>query len=403
MTTSMAGELLRRPGEPQRATFLELFFDLVFVLALFRLSHGLLDHLNWSGAFQTLVLLLALSFVWSHISGTTDIFDPHRPSIQLLVIASMLGSLVMAAALPEAFGKHGLTFAGTYVAIQIGASVVLALLVRGHETQRAFQRILFWFAVSAAPWIAGAVTHGTARVALWTLAVATDYTASALRLPTPGLGRLNASELAILGEHLAERFRQFFIIALGEMILVTGLAFSESGFDAEHSAAVLVSFATTALLWRIYIFRAGELLAEAIAAAPDPLRVSLSATYSHPIMVAGVVASSVGAELVIAHPFGHTQPAWIAVLLGGPTLFLTGRGIFEHTVFGRVSRDQPMGVLALAALAPAVLLAPPLLAALAATAVLAGIAVSDAIRARGRPPEPPSPPGRTAVRRFPRR
>jgi low temperature requirement protein LtrA len=391
MTTSRAAELLRRPEDP-RATFLELFFDLVFVLALAQLSQGLLDHLNWSGAFQTLVLLLAMWWVWSHTAGATDRFDPQRPPIQLLVIASMLGGLVMAAAAPEAFGKRGLFFAGAYVAIQIGGHLVLVLLLRGHEGQRAFVRILFWFGVSAVPWIAGALAHDTARVALWTLAVAVDYAALAFRLPTPGLGRLDAAELAILGEHVAERYRQFFIIGLGELILVTGLALSSSGFEADRSAAVVASFATIVLLWRIYIYRAGELFGAAIAVAPDPLRVGLSAIYSQPIMVAGVVVTAVGVELVIAHPFGHTQPAWIAVILGGPALFLAGRAGFEYAVFGRVSWNRPIGLLLLAALTPPLLIAPPLMAAIAATGVLGGIAVWDAARARGRPPEPPSPP-----------
>jgi low temperature requirement protein LtrA len=370
-----------------------LFFDLVFVLALAQLSRGLIQNLTWSGALQTLVLLLALWWVWSHLAGATDRFDPQRPPIQLLVIASMLGTLLMAAAAPEAFGKRGLLFAGAYVAIQMGSHVFLVLLARGHEAQRAFERIAFWFGMSAVPWIAGAFANGTARVALWTLAVVVDYTANAIRLPTPGLGRLGPRELAILSEHVGERYRQFFIIALGELILMTGLAYGNTGFEADRSAALVVSFATTVLLWRIYIHRAGELLAAAIAAAPDPLRVGLSAMYAHPIMVAGVVVTAVGVELVIAHPFGHTQPAWIAVILGGPTLFVAGRAIFEYAIFGRVSRNRPIGVLALALIAPAMLLVPPLLVALAATAVLAGIAGSDASRARGRPPEPPSPPG----------
>ncbi|MET8312064.1 low temperature requirement protein A, partial [Micromonospora sp. NPDC005173] len=93
------------------------------------------------------------------------------------------------------------------------------------------------------------------------------------------------------------------------------------------------------------------------------------------------------------HPFGHTPPAWVAVILGGPALFLAGRAIFEYAVFGRVSRDRVAGVLVLAAVSPATIFLPPVLVAAAAALVLAGIAVSDAARARRRPPEPPSPPG----------
>jgi low temperature requirement protein LtrA len=197
----------------------------------------------------------------------------------------------------------------------------------------------------------------------------------------------------VLGEHLAERHRQLFIIALGELILVSGLAFRGNGFAANRTAAFVVSFVGTVLLWRIYMYRAGEVLADAIARVPHPARFALSTTYFHLAMVAGLVAIAVGDELVIAHPRGHTQPAWIAVILGGPALFVAGRAGFEYAVFDRVSWDRPIGVLVLAAPAPAMLLVPPLLAAIAATAVLTGIAFTDAARARGHRPELPSPAG----------
>jgi low temperature requirement protein LtrA len=200
-----------------------------------------------------------------------------------------------------------------------------------------------------------------------------------------------------VAEHLAERDRQLFIIALGELILVTASALSGSGFAADGTAAFVVSFVGTALYWRIYIHRAGERLPAAIAAAPDPDRLARSATLAHLIMLAGIVATAVGDELVITHPLGHTQPAWVAVILGGPALFMAGFARFEYTVFSRVSRNRPIGLLVLAALTPAMLFVPPLLAALAATAVLAAIAVTDVARAKGRPPEPPSPPGSPEV------
>ncbi|MGK5740630.1 low temperature requirement protein A [Micromonospora sp. URMC 103] len=393
MATSRAAELVRKAGDPQRATFLELFFDLVFVLALAQLSRGLAEDLGWSGAFRTLVLLGAIWWVWSSTAWLTDRTDPERSVIQALVIATMVGSLVMAAAVPEAFGDTGLIFAGAYVAIQLGRGLVLVAVLRGHALRLIGVRGLFWYGLSALPWITGALVNGTARGALWALAVVLDHTAGRIGFPTPGAGRAAGQDLAISGEHLAERYRQFFIIALGELILVTGLALTSSGFAPHAAAAFAVSIATTVLLWRIYIHRAGQVLAEAIAVSTDPVRLAGSASYAHLAMAAGVVATAVGDELVIARPLGHTPPAWIAVILGGPALYLAGRARFEHAVFGRVSRSRPIGVLALAALTPAMLPLPPVAVAAAAALVLTGIAASDAARARRRPSERPSPPG----------
>ncbi|MER7443676.1 low temperature requirement protein A [Micromonospora avicenniae] len=390
--TSGVAALLRRPEE-RRAAFLELFFDLVFVFALAALSAGLVKNLSWHGAFQTLVLLLALWGVWTATAGLTDRMNPQQPLVQLLVLATMFGTLLMAAAAPEAFHDRGLFFAVTLVVTQIGGSVVAAFLLRSHEAWRAFARVLFWHCVSAVPWIAGAVTHGVTRSVLWALAVVLANTALALGLPTPWLGRAYMRpEFAISGEHVAERYRQLFIIGLGELVLVTGLSISGSRFGPARVAAVVVAFATTALLWRIYIHRAGGLLAVALTAAADPVRASILALNAHLVMVAGLVPSAVAVELFIDHPFGHTQPAWIAVILGGPALFLVGRSMFEYAVFGRVSRDRTVGLILLAGGSPVMFFLPPLAVAVVPALVLAWIAVSDAMRARGRPPEAAAPP-----------
>jgi low temperature requirement protein LtrA len=392
--TNRAATLLRGPEEPDRATFLELFFDLVFVLALFRLSRGLLAHLGWSGAFQTAVLLLAVWAVWGDTVTIGDRYDLRRSAIQLLVIGSMFGAAVLAVAAPAAFGARGPVFAGAYVAVQVGRCLVLVIIARGEQRPEWLPELrqLFWFGVSALPWLAGAVAHGWAREVLWALAVIVDYTSPRLGWPAPGLGRLRPAEFPIAGEFVAERTRQFFIIALGELILVTGLTISSSSLGADHVAAAVVAFATTALLWRVYIYRAGELLGAAIAAASNRFRITISATtYAHLVMVAGLVAVSVGDELVITHPAGHIQPAWAAVILGGPALFLAGRAMLEYGVFSRVSLDRVIGILVLAAVSPAMLLAPPLLAALTGAVILAAVAVADTARARRHPDEPPSP------------
>jgi low temperature requirement protein LtrA len=393
LMTSRAATLLREPENPGRATFLELFFDLVFVFALFRLSQKLLERLDWNGALHTLVLLLALMSLWGNTAWVADRFVLDRTAIQALVIGCMFGSFVLAAAAPEAFGARGLVFAVAYVASQVGRSLFLVVITRGHERQRFELRQLLWFGVSALPWLAGAVAHGWARVVVWAVAATVDWTAFGFGRPMPGVGRVKPAELKVSGEFMAERHRQFFIIALGELILASGLAFDSLGFGAVHSAAVVVAFAIAVLLWRIYIHRAGRVLGAAVAAASNQSRVMVAQIYAHLVMVAGVVAITVGSELVITHGSGDNEPAWILVTLGGPALFLAGRAILEYAVFNRVSRDRVIGVLVLAAISPAMILLPPLIVAIAAAVVLAGVAVADSTASWRRPVEPPSPPG----------
>lgn len=376
---------LREPGVPQRATFLELFFDLALVFALFQVSRILVQHLQWSDALRALVLLVALWRIWFITTWVTDRLDQQWWALQLLVIITLLGTVVLAAALPQAFGKYGLIFAGVNVAIRVGQYLFLALAFRGRELRRIALGSLVWSGVSAPPWIAGALTHGTARGALWALAAAVDYASLTLNFRIPRAGRAAIWEPPVAAEHLAERYRQVFIIALGELILVSGLALSDSGFAHDVSAAFVASMATTALLWRIYIYRAGNVLSAAFAVGRVSNRISRWVGHVHLAMIAGIVVTAAGDELVIAHPSGDTALASVIVILGGPALFLAARGGLEYTVFARVSWTRPIGVLVLAALTPVTLRVPPLLAATAAMAVLAGVAIVDAARTRRHP------------------
>jgi low temperature requirement protein LtrA len=195
----------------------------------------------------------------------------------------------------------------------------------------------------------------------------------------------------VVPAHLSERYQQFFIIALGDSILVIGTTLGRIPFQPIRLAAFAVSFATTLLLWRIYVQRAGEVLPDAIAASRSPRLVS-RAPYTHLIMVAGVVVTSAGIEVVLTHPAADSRPSWIAVILGGPALFLLGRARFEFEVFGRVSRSRPVGLLVLLLGSPVMILLPPLAIGLFAALLLAGIAIADTRRAIGLPPEPPAPP-----------
>ena len=389
--------VLRRP-EQARTAFLELFFDLVFVLVFFRLSQRLLEHLTWTGAFETLVLLFAMLHVWLSTARFLDAFNPWHPLVQFLTMPIIFGTLVLAAAAPEAFGRQGPVFAGVYLATRIGGLAIAFYFLRGHEARRpGALRILFWVGIATVPWIAGVFLRGWMRAVLWMTAVLVEYVAIAIGFPTPKLGRQGRRrfEVAVSAEHTAERYQQFFVVVLGEPVLVTGLAFATGAFEAARSAATLVAFASTALLWRIYIHRAGALLGDAIAATTDLWRVAVPTIYAHALMAAGVVTIAVGDDIVITHPLAHTKPAWIAVILGGPALFLAGRATFEYAVFGRVSLPRVIGVLALAAITPAMRLLPPLAVATIAALILAGVAVADAARTRRLPSEPPSPPGQT--------
>ncbi|MEV4823850.1 low temperature requirement protein A [Micromonospora sp. NPDC049274] len=389
MTTDRAVGLTRRDEGPQRATLLELFLDLVFVAALALASRTLAQRLDWVGVAQTALVLMAIWWIWSATALATELSHAQRPPVFLTTLWVMLGTILLAGSLPGAFAEHALLFAGAYVAVQVGRGVLLVAALRGRAAPA--NRLIFWFAVSAAPWLAGGFVAGPARALLWAAALGIDYGAAWLRYPTPRLGRLPTLQYSVAADHLAERYQQFFTLALGDLVLVTTLTYADNGVTATRTVALVVAFAATVLLWQIYVHRAGALLQAAIESSRDPGGFVRSAPNTHLLMVAGVVPTATGFEVVIAHPTASTTPWLAVVLLGGPALFLAGRARFEYEVFSRVSPSRSVALLVLVVAGPALVRTPALVSGLVAALVLAGVAVADGIRARGHPPEAPAP------------
>ncbi|MFC4144731.1 low temperature requirement protein A [Micromonospora mangrovi] len=386
-----------------RATFLELFFDLVYVFALTRIGARAFEDLAlepghasvWralTGGGKTLILLLALWALWQGTAWTTSRYDPYHIWLQTIVITALVCSMVMGVAIPRAFSATGLPFAVAYVVAQVSRPGILLLALHRPQYRRLKQRMLITFCATGVLWIVGAFLPTDPRVVLWLTALVLEYLAQRFGWPVPGLGRSTVSRWDIHGEHLAERYQQFFLVALGETILVAGVSYSRDPTSLTRTAAFAAAVVTSVLLWRIYVQRAGQILGEAVSRAAHPATIGRSAADTHLVMVVGVVATAIGYELVNEHPTGHGEIPWIAMILGGPAIFLAGRARFEYEVFGRVSPSRWVGFLVLLGLTPLLLHVAPLASAWAAALVLLAVAVADARRAWGRPPEAAAPP-----------
>jgi low temperature requirement protein LtrA len=194
------------------------------------------------------------------------------------------------------------------------------------------------------------------------------------------LGRSTTTDWSIFGGHLAERCQSFVIVALGESIVVTGATLGEREFTAGVVSGVVVAFTGSVALWWIYFDRSAESGSRVIESTTDPGRLGRSAyTYFHLPIVAGIIVAAVGDELLIAHPSAHPSAAGIAVVLGGPALFLAGHALYKWSVFGRLSLARLIAIAALALLVPLGLLSPVLLLTATATLVVMAVGGWDAI------------------------
>ncbi|KRA57208.1 hypothetical protein ASD89_05775 [Caulobacter sp. Root656] len=371
----------RASGGHARVTYVELFFDLVFVFAVTQLSHGLMAHPSLLGVVETGLLLMAVWWAWIFTAWVTNWLDPERAPVRIMLFVAMVVGMVMTMSIPKAFGDRGLVFALAFVTIQLGRSLFTAWAMRGHPFQsRNFIRISAWFATSGVLWIAGGLMEGGARLALWGGALALEYVSPALGFWTPGLGRARAEEWDVEGGHLAERCALFTIIALGESILVMGATTATLAWTPMVIAAFLAAFAGSLAMWWIYFSFTAEAASEAISHAKDPGRVAREAyTYIHLLPIAGVIVTAVADEWTIHHPLGHTDLKTAMAVIGGPFLFLLGGVLFKRAVFRSWPRAQVAGLAALAALAPLSLAVGPLVLSIATTVVLLGVSVREGL------------------------
>jgi low temperature requirement protein LtrA len=376
----MKRNLLRdRDGHrEERVGFIELFFDLVFVFAVTQISHGLISHPDPAGFLHALMLLLAIWWVWVDTAWVTNWVDVRHMEVRLLLFGLMAAGMLMAVAIPYAFGERAWLFALAYLAAQLGRHFFMILALGGHSeaNYRNFVRIFLWGLLEAPFWIGGAMTDDSImRTILWGIALLIVTVAPVFAFWVPGLGRSKISTWNVEGHHFSERCGLFVIIALGESILVTGAAFGAADIDLPRSIAFGSAFLGAIAMWWLYFDIGAQRAAMLLAQDKDPGRMArLAYTYLHIPIVAGIIVTAASDEMALAHPDGEAGIAELVALLGGPALYLAGNLLFKRTSGGRyfpLSHLAGVGLLAAAGAASFIWRAPsPLILSLAGTSVL---------------------------------
>ena len=325
-------------GEEQRTTALELFFDLVFVFAITQLSHLLVEHLDLEGAAQTVFLLLVVWWAWIYTTWMTNWFDPDAIAVRAVLILVALASLLMAIAIPDAFGERAVMFAASYAGLQIVRNAFAAFASPPGSVHRE-------------NFVADPALVGRRRRTVGGRSVPTrrgphrGVARCARRSTTQGpyagywvpcLGRVGTEAWQI--EALALRralpaVRHHRPRRVDRHHRPDGLRASTS--TRRRVGAIAVAFLGSAALWWLYFDYVARIAELRLSLSDDPGRLARDAyTYIHIPIIAGMIVTAVGDELVIAHPTERLDGAELAAVVGGPALYLIG-----HVAF-RVAHDR---------------------------------------------------------------
>ncbi len=372
--------------EGERVTPLELFFDLVFVLAITQCTALMSHHPTWSGLAQGLLVLGMLWWSWTGYSWLTSVIDPEEGAVRLVMFGAMAALLLVSLCVPEAFGDLALAFALIYGLVR---SAHIALFMLASPEDDALRHSVLGLAASTAVAVALLATaslfDGLAQGALWALALLLDM---------GGPYFFGSEGWKLVPGHFAERHGLIVIIALGESIVAIGL-----GADHELSlgiaAAAVLGVGLAAAMWWVYFdivaIVAARRLAEAEAGKVQNEMARDSYSYLHLLMVAGIVLVALGLKKTIGHFDAHLDTVPAFALLGGLAAYLLGHVAFRYRHIHSINRQRLLLALVLLLLVP-VGTEMPALAALAIANALIWAMIAYETRSYGE--------GRQRVRRL---
>jgi low temperature requirement protein LtrA len=381
--------LLRDPEaeKSDRVGFIELFFDLVFVFAVTQLAHRLVEYPSPRGVAESLVLFLAIWSVWTGTTWVTNRLNVERNFVRLLLLAMMVGGLFQALAIPDAF-KYSLdarAFALVHLALQLGRTLfVLAAFYRRHELHHRHSLRTFLWVLAAAPfWIIGSLRSNDERLFWWAAALAVEYGATAARYWVPGIGTSRAADWNVEAHHFAERCGLFVIIALGELLLITGNTMGELTLDPFTLTAFLSILVSTMAMWWIYFSFSAEKGTETVDRARDTGRAArVVYVYLHIPLICGLLLSAAGDEGLVDHPAAAAKLADAVRLVGGAALFLTGALVIKRVICGSYMSSHVTGLALLILFSPLAIALPLYLVGLAVAAILVTVAAWEEIAIR---------------------
>ena len=350
--------------EEARVTPLELFFDLVFVLALTQCTALMADDPTWEGLGKALLVLAVLWWSWGGYAWLTSLVDPEEGAVRLVIFVAMAGFLVAALCVPGAFDDSAAVFVCAYALVR---TAHIALFTLGSQDDPALRHSVATLAASTAIGvtllIAASFADGALQAVLWCVAIALDYA---------GPYFFGVEGWRIMPSHFVERYGLIVIIALGESIVAIGAGVT-GDVDAGVVAAAALGTAVAAALWWLY-FDVVALVAERRITRAEPGREQNalardSYAYLHLPMVAGIILIALGMKKTLGDVSEPLKTIPAVALFGGTALYLLAHVAFRLRNIHTLNRQRLVTAVLLCALIPLGLE----VSALASTAIVAAL------------------------------
>ena len=314
-----------RATSAQSVTFVELFFDLVFVFAITQLTVLTAHDLTPDGILRSVLLGWLIWWAWTQFTWTLNPADTTHSTVRIITLAATGVALVMAASVPRAFADDALWFAGPYVLVRVLGLGLQVWVDRERVDEGSHAGVVRWVGMSTIGLVLvliGAVLDPSVRPWVWLLAIVADVVAAAVA------GRNTVWDLN--PAHLSERHGLFVIIAIGESLIVAGTAVANDERSAALAAAAAAAIVVASLLWWTYFGWLKDALEHRYASAPPERNGPLARdafSLAHFPLIAGIVGFAVALEEIGLHPNDPAPAAVLASLGIGVALFVASSAL----------------------------------------------------------------------------
>lgn len=308
--------------EKRTATWLELFYDLAFVVAVAVLSARLLGDITVVGVASYFAYFALLWWLWASHTYYADRYDTDDLIYRMLAAAQMVTIVVVAAALNgETRSTAG--FAAGYALARILLVVMYSRAYRHvHQTRDLVRGYLIGFGVAAAIWTLAIFVPENLRFGLWAVALTID-------LATPWVMRKEQARVPLDVSHLPERFGLFTILVLGESIAAVVAGVSDTGWAPATVVGLVASIGIATAFWWMYFDNARGGIVRRDASVIRTWRPT-GWIYTHLPLAAALAALAVAMERAIHESVGgtlHVGDRWL--LLGSASLALASLAMVQ--------------------------------------------------------------------------
>jgi len=327
----------------KRATTLELFFDLVFVLAITQVVSFVVHDLTFTGFSKGALLMALLWWAWTQYTWAGNAIDLDPRPVRISIIVAMAVAFIMAQAVPTAFAGGGIWVGLAYVALRaVGVWKMLTGVWDDPVRRAAVMNFALFASVGPVVVLIGGLVDDPARSWIWLAGFALEIVAVYF-VNTRGT---EAGDWGIQAVHFTERHGLILIVALGETIVAVGLGLSGRLPSADTAALLTVALAGSAVLWWSYFDWIQDRLEAALAfsGGRGDIARDVFSVLHYPI-ISGVVLYAVAAEEAFSHADDPLEPAGLIALALSIMLFFGGTMAALYRAERIILWDRVVGLL----------------------------------------------------------